>query len=83
MDFFARVHITLTAELSVLELFLKLSTEDMLVRASVDAERNHASCKLFLASHFSILSERKFLKKGSLTKTCREFVTLLALLLLC
>jgi hypothetical protein len=35
-----------TAELSIWTCFSKLSTEDMLVRASVDAERNHVSCEL-------------------------------------
>ena len=40
--------------------------------------RVHASeciprrCDLFLASHFSILLEQKFLKKGNLTKTCQK-----------
>ena len=63
--------------------FSKLSNEDMLVRASIDAERNHVSPELFFASHFSTLLGQKFLEKGSLTKTCQEFVTPLALLLLC
>ena len=53
----------------------------MPVRAFVNAERTHVSHKLFLASHFSTLPKWKFLEKGSLTKTCREFVTPLALLL--
>jgi hypothetical protein len=48
--------------------FSKLSTENMLLRASVDTERNHVPCKLFLTSHFSILLEQKFLEKGSLRK---------------
>jgi hypothetical protein len=68
-------HSQLTVELSVWTRFSKLSTEDMLVRASVDAKRNHISCKLFLTSHISILLEQKNLKKGNLTKTCRESVT--------
>ena len=49
----------------------------------VDAERNHVYCELCLASHSSTTLEQKFLEKGSLTKTCQEYVTQLTLLLLC
>jgi hypothetical protein len=59
--------IAFTAELSVSDYFSKLSTEDMVVSASVDA-----------ASYFSLpflnFVETKF-EKGSLTKTCHEYVT--------
>ncbi len=63
------MHITFTAELSVLDLFLKT------VHGGHANERILRHCELFLASHFSILSEQKFLEKGSLTKTCQEYVT--------
>jgi hypothetical protein len=69
MDFFARTHIAFAAELSVSDQFLKT------VHGGHASERVHRRCELFLASHFSILWERKFLEKGSLTKTCHEFVT--------
>jgi hypothetical protein len=73
MDFFARMQITFTAELSVLDLFLKT------VHGGHASERVRRRCELFLASHFSTLPEQKFLQKflekGSLTKTCQEYVT--------
>ncbi len=69
MDFFAQARDTDKAELSVSDLFLKTVNER---HAS---ERVRRRCKLFLASHFSTLSEQKFLEKGSLTKTCQEYVT--------
>jgi hypothetical protein len=52
MDFFAWTRITFTAELSVLDLFLKTVHGDMLVRASVDAEYVTRSTKelMFLTS---------------------------------
>ena len=55
--------------------FSKLYTEDILMRFSLDA------ASYFFLSIYQ-LSEQKFLEKGSLTKTCRESVTQLALLLL-
>jgi hypothetical protein len=69
------MHITFTAKTSILDLFLKT------VHRGHASESNRRPCKIFLASHFSTSSEQKFLKKGSLTKTCRESVTQLALLL--
>jgi hypothetical protein len=69
MDFVARMGITLTAELSVSDLFLKT------VHGGHASERVHRRCKLFLASHFSTLLDQKFLEKGNLTKTCQEYVT--------
>jgi hypothetical protein len=69
MDFFARTRIAFTAELSVLDLFLKT------VHGGHASERARRRCELFLNSHFSTLWEQKFLKKGSLTKTCHEYVT--------
>jgi hypothetical protein len=76
MDFFAQTHITLTAEMSVLDLFLKT------VHGGHASERVRRRCKLNLASHFSTLPERKFLKKGSLTKTCQEYMTQISFSLL-
>ena len=66
MDFFAGTRIMFTAELSVSDLFPKT------VHGGHAIERIRRCCKLFLASHFSILSEQKFLGKVSLTKTCQE-----------
>ena len=69
MDFFACTRIAFTAELSVSDLFLKT------VHGGHASERVRRRCELFLASHFSTLLKQKFLKKGSLTKTCQEYVT--------
>jgi hypothetical protein len=69
MDFFARTRIAFTAELSVLDLFLRT------VHGGYASERVCKRCELFLTSHFSTSWEQKFLKKGSLTKTCHEYVT--------
>ncbi len=69
MDFFARTRITFTAELPVLDLFLNT------VHGGHASERVRRRCKLFLASHFSTSWEQQFLEKGSLTKTCHEYVT--------
>ena len=68
MDFFTQRQFTFTAALSVWNHFSKLSTEDMLVRAFIDATRNHISCKLSLASHFSTLLKQKFLRKAVLQR---------------
>ncbi len=69
MDFFAQIRIAFTAESSVSDLFLKT------VHRGHGSEHVRRRCELFLASHFSTSWERKFLKKGSLTKTCHEYVT--------
>ena len=52
MAFFACTRIAFTAELSVSDLFLKLSTEDMVVSAFVD------TASYFSLSHFSTSWER-------------------------
>ena len=49
-----------------MDLFLKT------VHRGHASERVHRRCKLFLASHFSTLSEQKLLEKGSLTKTTKR-----------
>ncbi len=69
MDFFAQTRIRFTAELSVSDLFLKT------VHGGHASERVRRRCELSLASHFSTSWEQKFLEKGSLTKTCHEYVT--------
>jgi hypothetical protein len=69
MDLFARTRIAFTAELSVSDLFLRT------VHGGHASEHVRRRCELFLASHFSTSWEQKFLKKGSLTKTCHEYMT--------
>ena len=62
MDFFAPTRITLTLELSVLDVFLKT------VHGGHASDRIRIPCKLSLASHFSTLLEQKFLKKTVLPR---------------